>query len=481
MRPFLRFIPVLLLAALIAIPGWAQVKINEVMVNDISTDDSTYVELYGPANTVLTGYQLVGVNGFNGQEYATIDLVGIIPSDGFFVIGEIAMPGVDLVNALVDFQNGPDNILLKNGGNVVDAIGYGIFDSVNVYFVGEGDPTPDQPPGSSLSRNPDGHDTGNNADDFELTTFLTPGAPNQFPGVVPFYTLAEIRASQASLMGQLIWTTGIANSPSGLFGGTSTLSAYMQDDQAGVNVFGGSATFAVGDCLWVKGTVGEYNGLLEIMNALEINVGPNVTTPDPIPVNCQIALTAGEALEGMLVHLGDVWIPYDTTTWPAAGQNNNVYLTDTTGAELIMRIDKDTELDGWADHPEPFEHFTLTAILNEYNVYQVLPRFQSDFGELVGVAPLRPMGAPADFRLEGVFPNPFNPSTKVRFSLPQASQVRLEAFTMEGRRLAELAQGSYPAGQWEVTWDAAGLPSGIYLLRLSAGSQAQTVKALLLK
>jgi hypothetical protein len=361
-------------------------------------------------------------------------------------------------------------------------LGYGDFASPDTVFRGEGSPAPNQVPGASLCRNPDGHDTGNNADDFELTPFLTPGEPNEFPGVIPFYTLAEIRTQQTQLLGQLVWTTGLAISPSGLFGGVGALSAYLQDDQAGINLYGGSASFAVGDCLWVKATVGQYNYQLELTDALEIHVGPNARLPDPITVNCQIVNAAGENLEGMLVVLGDVWITDYSAGWPAAGADSNLTITDSTGETTVMRIDKDTELDGWTDHPEPWEHFSAIGIVNQFGSnYQVLPRFREDFGEPLGVADRCLRETPSAFRLEGAFPNPFNPSTKVHFSLSRPGEVRLEAFTLEGRRAAILLQGWRPAGTWSVTWEASGQPSGIYLLRLVSAAEIRTAKALLLK
>ncbi len=157
-----------------------QIVINEVRYNDSGTDDITFVELKGPPGTSLDGLILVGINGSNGQEYNSIDLTGYsIPADGYFVIAQTdQVPNYDMINPNVDYQNGPDNIVLRySSGQVIDALGYGDF-SGGAFFAGEGDPAPlafgDE---YSLSRCPDGSDTNNNAIDFVVTS-ATPGESN---------------------------------------------------------------------------------------------------------------------------------------------------------------------------------------------------------------------------------------------------------------------------------------------------------------
>jgi hypothetical protein len=66
-------------------------------------------------------------------------------------------------------------------------------------------------------------------------------------------------------------------------------------------------------------------------------------------------------------------------------------------------------------------------------------------------------------------PNPFNPSTIIHFALPEAGMVRLGVYDLAGRRVAEILNGSLPAGLHEATLDATGLPGGTYLYRLEAG------------
>ncbi len=94
--------------------------------------------------------------------------------------------------------------------------------------------------------------------------------------------------------------------------------------------------------------------------------------------------------------------------------------------------------------------------------------------------------APSGFALEQNFPNPFNPSTKIRFSIPPASgiknnKVTLKIFDMLGRQAAVLVDRNLGAGIYEAEWDGSGYSSGIYFYTLSAGSYSQTKKLTLIK
>jgi hypothetical protein len=88
---------------------------------------------------------------------------------------------------------------------------------------------------------------------------------------------------------------------------------------------------------------------------------------------------------------------------------------------------------------------------------------------------------PTEFALHGNYPNPFNPSTSIRFDLPEASEVRLQVFDLLGREVATVLNKAMEAGQHAVTWEAGTLPSGVYLYRLEAGEFVETRRMVLLK
>ncbi|MBK7702655.1 MAG: T9SS type A sorting domain-containing protein [bacterium] len=75
---------------------------------------------------------------------------------------------------------------------------------------------------------------------------------------------------------------------------------------------------------------------------------------------------------------------------------------------------------------------------------------------------------PRSLALHPASPNPFNPRTTLRYDLPAAGRVRLAVYDIRGRQVRELVNGERPAGVHSVTLDAHDLPSGVYLVRLTA-------------
>lgn len=88
---------------------------------------------------------------------------------------------------------------------------------------------------------------------------------------------------------------------------------------------------------------------------------------------------------------------------------------------------------------------------------------------------------PGEFRLEGNYPNPFNPSTVIRYELAENATTHLAVYDMLGREIAVLVDQSQPAGNYQVSFDAASLTSGMYLYRLTSGSRSLTGKMMLVK
>ncbi|MGB5875130.1 MAG: T9SS type A sorting domain-containing protein, partial [Bacteroidota bacterium] len=88
---------------------------------------------------------------------------------------------------------------------------------------------------------------------------------------------------------------------------------------------------------------------------------------------------------------------------------------------------------------------------------------------------------PVQFALAQNYPNPFNPSTTIEFALPHAGFVTLSVYNVLGEEVATLIAGEHAAGTFRTSWDASGLPSGVYFYRLSAGDYVQTKKAVLMR
>ena len=88
---------------------------------------------------------------------------------------------------------------------------------------------------------------------------------------------------------------------------------------------------------------------------------------------------------------------------------------------------------------------------------------------------------PGDYELGQNFPNPFNPTTTIKYQLPENGLVRLEVFDILGREVSTLVSGRQGAGYYNVTFNGSNVPSGVYFYRLQAGNYTNTKKLLLLK
>ena len=88
---------------------------------------------------------------------------------------------------------------------------------------------------------------------------------------------------------------------------------------------------------------------------------------------------------------------------------------------------------------------------------------------------------PERFSLSANYPNPFNPATTIRYSLAVKTDVDLSIYNTLGRRVATLARGTQEKGNYSLVWQAGSLSSGVYLIRLKAGQQQFTRRALLIK
>ena len=92
---------------------------------------------------------------------------------------------------------------------------------------------------------------------------------------------------------------------------------------------------------------------------------------------------------------------------------------------------------------------------------------QAMFGELTTTS-TGSEELPAEVALLGNYPNPFNPHTTIRYALPKAGEARLVVYDIVGHEVAVLIDEPKSAGHHTVRFDAADLPSGLYIYRLQA-------------
>ncbi len=192
------------------------------------------------------------------------------------------------------------------------------------------------------------------------------------------------------------------------------------------------------------------------------------------------------------------------------------YLSDDTGA-LTQWAFPDTTIEGhgyliiWADRDEGQEglhtNFKLSAsgemillvnsdleIVDQVIFGQQVAdlshgRYPNGTGEFIEMAPSfstenkngitdvreSTIGGPARFLLEQNHPNPFNPTTRIRYDIPHRGRVKLTIYDVSGRELEILVDGENEAGYYEIEWHGLDMPSGVYFYRITVKSRDSKV------
>ena len=88
---------------------------------------------------------------------------------------------------------------------------------------------------------------------------------------------------------------------------------------------------------------------------------------------------------------------------------------------------------------------------------------------------------PALLSIAGNYPNPFNPSTKIIYTISELSKVILKVFNLLGEEVTTLVNEEKIAGNYSIEFNAASLPSGVYFYQLKAGEYTSVKKMILLK
>jgi hypothetical protein len=120
-------------------------------------------------------------------------------------------------------------------------------------------------------------------------------------------------------------------------------------------------------------------------------------------------------------------------------------------------------------------------------VYEMNADFWREPGDTTGLgasstdADDAPEFVPVTHLVATNYPNPFNPSTTINYSIPATGNVSLKVYDITGREVATLINEFQNAGSYAVEWNAADMPSGIYFYRLSAANQTFTNRMVLVK
>ena len=88
---------------------------------------------------------------------------------------------------------------------------------------------------------------------------------------------------------------------------------------------------------------------------------------------------------------------------------------------------------------------------------------------------------PKEYALHPAFPNPFNPTTTIKYDLPRTSFVEMHVFDILGKKVINLISSPKPAGRYKYVFDGNNLASGLYFVQMQAGEFQELQKILLIK
>jgi Secretion system C-terminal sorting domain/Outer membrane protein Omp28 len=122
--------------------------------------------------------------------------------------------------------------------------------------------------------------------------------------------------------------------------------------------------------------------------------------------------------------------------------------------------------------------YTIAFVQNDANK-ECLNSFKA-IDNITGT-PVYTESVPESFSLSQNFPNPFNPSTNIKFTMPKDGNVTLKVYDMIGSEVKTLVEGNHKAGIYNIYFDGSELASGVYFYRLTAGDFTETRKMILIK
>jgi hypothetical protein len=202
---------------------------------------------------------------------------------------------------------------------------------------------------------------------------------------------------------------------------------------------------------------------------LTTSISPNSTGSDtPLPI-CLSSFTA-TALKGKV-----------NLAWTTESETENSHFLVYRDGDVIGRVD------GAGTSTEPHDYaFTDDKVLPGVHEYAIADVSYGGVEELhesveVEVKDEAEAKAEAGFVLEKAYPNPFNPRTAISYRLTTNSTIDMSIYSTGGEKVSTLFNGEQTVGRHQLIWDATGVPSGIYVVRMLAGNMVETMKVVLMK
>jgi hypothetical protein len=163
--------------------------------------------------------------------------------------------------------------------------------------------------------------------------------------------------------------------------------------------------------------------------------------------------------------------------------SNALFINDTEVTDKDLSIGVGVGGDGLAPFTDGNVGY-FSGVIDEVRIYDrslSAEEVRSLYDEVQTFIKPSLAGHPLVYQLEQCYPNPFNPSTMIRYGLPTREHVALTVFNTLGQQISVLQNGEQDAGYHEVRFDGSHLPSGVYVYRMQAGSFTEAKKLLLVR
>jgi len=158
---------------------------------------------------------------------------------------------------------------------------------------------------------------------------------------------------------------------------------------------------------------------------------------------------------------------------------NNLVITKTDGSKQYSPISQIRKLTFSSSGDVLQRHLTSGTIISD-SIKSIQKMFFDTSGSVFVASPAFHQN-PAKFELSQNFPNPYNPSTTIRFDVGEKQLVSLKVYNVLGKVVATLVNEDLPAGQYSATFDAGNMSSGVYFYKLTVGSASVSKKMILTK
>ena len=189
----------------------------------------------------------------------------------------------------------------------------------------------------------------------------------------------------------------------------------------------------------------------------------------------------------------DNQIPVELTSFTATSQNGKMILNWATATETNnqgFEIERKQDNSGWEQigfregngtTTEPKEYIYIDDISTVQSTSLAYRLKQIDFDGSFRIRMLEVEVMPTQFELSQNYPNPFNPTTTISYSIPSSAFVTIKIFDILGNEIRSLVNEEKSAGNYELEFNAANLPSGIYFYRLQTANFIEARKMVLMK